>query len=264
MNSYTSENTLLLHKPKYENKDITTLRNSIESHIQWKKLFHKNPLYFRIYADFEADNGKDNSIIGNKTTNFYKQNPILNGYGIVSELEDDSKSGFHISTLGYDNVDWFVNEVIKLENNMASYFKNTNKDINMSEEDEENFKNFTICRFREKIIESGKVEDHCRLTGKYRGPAHSKCNFNVTQKQSNFIPFVFHNFSNYDWHMSFRKLVDKKNDNVKFGNLPRTNEEYKSVTYGCIRNIDSYRFLSNSSDSLVKTIFDNSNKTLKI
>ena len=33
-----------------------------------KKHFHKNPLYFRIYADFEADNEKDNSIIGNKTT----------------------------------------------------------------------------------------------------------------------------------------------------------------------------------------------------
>ena len=34
-----------------------------------KKHFHKNPLYFRIYADFEADNEKDNSSIGNKTSN---------------------------------------------------------------------------------------------------------------------------------------------------------------------------------------------------
>ena len=36
-----------------------------------------------------------------------------------------------------------------------------------------------------------------------------------------------------------------------------------SVTYGCIRFIDSYRFLSSSLGSLVKTKVDNSHKTLK-
>ena len=35
------------------------------------------------------------------------------------------------------------------------------------------------------------------------------------------------------------------------------------MTYGCIRFIDSYRFLSSGLDSLVKTIVDNSHKTLK-
>ena len=34
---------------------------------------------FRIYANFEAHNEKDNSNLGNKTTNIYKQNPVLNG-----------------------------------------------------------------------------------------------------------------------------------------------------------------------------------------
>ena len=60
----------------------------------------------------------------------------------------------------------------------------------------------------------------------------------------------------------FKKLVDKKNDKVKFEIIPKTNEEYISVTYGCIRFIDSYRFQSSSLDSLVKTLFDNSNKTM--
>ena len=110
---------------------------------------------------------------------------------------------------------------------------------------------------------SDKVRDHCHLTGNYRGPAHSRCNINVTQKQSNFIPFIFHNFSNYDCHMFFKKLVDKKKDKVDFNIIPKRNEEYISVTYGCIRFIDSYRFLSSGLDSLVKTLVDNSNKTLK-
>ena len=96
---------------------MTTIRTSNESHIYWKKHFHKNPLYFRIYADFEADNEKDNSIIGNKTTNIYKQNPVPNGYHILSQLEDILKSEYHKSPLDYNNVDWFFNEVIKLEKN---------------------------------------------------------------------------------------------------------------------------------------------------
>ena len=254
---------LIKHKTKCDNNNITTIRTSNESHLYWKKHFHKNPLYFRIYADFEADNEKDNSVLGNKTTNIYKQNPVLNGYHIVSELEEVLKSSYHKSPLGSNNVDWFVDEVIRLENKMAFYFKNTKKDIIMTEENEEDFKNDNICRFCEKNIESDKVRDHCHLTGKYRGPAHSKCNINNTQKQSNFIPFLFHNFSNYDCHMFFKKLVDKKRDRVDFDIVPKTNEEYISVTYGCIRFVDSYRFLSSGLDSLVKTLVDNSHKTLK-
>ena len=73
--------------------------------------------FFRIYAGFEADNEKDNSSIGNKTTKIFKRNPVLNGHHIESELEDVLKSGYHKSPLGYNNVDWFVNEVIKLEKN---------------------------------------------------------------------------------------------------------------------------------------------------
>ena len=59
---------LMIHKPNCENNDITTIRTSSESHLHWKEHFHKNQLYLRIYADFEADNGKDNSSISNKTT----------------------------------------------------------------------------------------------------------------------------------------------------------------------------------------------------
>ena len=95
------------------------------------------------------------------------------------------------------------------------------------------------------------------MIGKNRGPAHSKCNINVTQGQSNFTPFGFHNFSTYDCHMFLKKLVDKKFDKVKFDIIPKANEEYMSVTYGCIRFIDSYRFQSSSLDSLVKILVDN-------
>ena len=179
LNSYTSENASTNHKEKCGDDNICTIRTSNESHLYWKKHSHKNPLFFRILPDFESNNDKDDSKIGNKTTNIYKQNTVLNGYYIISELEDVLESGYYESPLGYDNVNWFVKEVIKLENKKAFYFKNTKKDIIMTKENEEDFKNKNFCRFCEKEILSDKVRDHCHLTGKYRGPTHNTCNMNV-------------------------------------------------------------------------------------
>ena len=108
---------LKIHKQKCENNDITTIRTSSESHLHRKKHFHKSPLYFRIFADFEADNEKNIPSIGNKRINIYKQNPVPNGYHIITQLEDVLRSDYYKSPLGYNIVDWFVNEVVKLEKN---------------------------------------------------------------------------------------------------------------------------------------------------
>ena len=83
----------------------------------------------------------------------------------------------------------------------------------MIDEDEEQYRNNNICRFCEKTFEYDEVRD--QLTGKNQGPSNSKCNTNVTQKQSNSIPFAFHNFSIYDCHLFFENLVDKRNDEKK-------------------------------------------------
>ena len=69
LNSYTSENALLNHKEKCGDDNICTIRTSSESHTQWNKHFHKNLLYSRIHADFEADSKKQDSSISNRTTN---------------------------------------------------------------------------------------------------------------------------------------------------------------------------------------------------
>ena len=44
LNSFTSENILMLLKPKCENNDITIIRTSPESHLPRKDHFDKNPL----------------------------------------------------------------------------------------------------------------------------------------------------------------------------------------------------------------------------
>ena len=261
LNSYTTNSMLNKHKKLC--KENQQLKTSPNSHIYWKKYSQKNKLYFRIYADFEADNKKESTSIGNKTTNIYKQEPVCKGYQIVSDLEEVLKSDYYKSHLGHENVNWFVDGINKLETKMNFWFKNTNKDNIMTEENKQDLENDNICRYCEKYIESDKVRDHCHLTGEYRGPAHNESNLQVKQKDSNFITIDLHNFSNYDCHMFFKTLVDRKKDNVKFEIIPKTDEKYISVRYGCIKFIESYRFLSSSLDKLVKTLVDNSHKTLK-
>ena len=99
----------MIHKPKSENYDITTIRTSTESHIHWKDHCHKNPIQFRSIADFEVDTEiEDNKDVCNRTTIYYKQNPVLKGYIFISELDDVLQSKYYESLLGHDNVDWIV------------------------------------------------------------------------------------------------------------------------------------------------------------
>ena len=146
---------------------------------------------------------------------------------------------------------------------MNFWFKNTKKDIIMTEEDQRDFENNNICRYCEKNKELYKVRDHCHLRGKYRGPAHNECNLKVKQKDSNFVTLGLHNFSNYDCHMFFKTLVDRKKDNVELKIIHKTDEKYISVRYGCIKFIETYRFLSSSLDKLIQILVDDSHKTLK-
>ena len=144
LSCFKNENVLEKHTERCRQQDITAIRVSKESHLMWKKNFHKIPQYFRIYGDFECNNKNEHSQIGNKTTNIFKQNPMCNGFYIVSELENVLQSGYH-STFCENNVEWFVDEVIKIENKMNFYFKDTKKEIVMTQEDEEDFKNSKVC-----------------------------------------------------------------------------------------------------------------------
>ena len=114
---FTNEFALLKHKQKGEQQEITSIRTANESHLYSKKFFHKIKIYFRKYEDFGAGKDFDKSNMGDKTTKLHKQNPVSNGYYIVSDLNDVSKIGYYSSTLGYCNVDWLVNEVIGYEKN---------------------------------------------------------------------------------------------------------------------------------------------------
>ena len=130
LNSYTSKNMLMTRTPKCEQQEVTSTRISKESHLHWKKHFHKNTLYVEIIADFGTENEIDNSSIGDKTTNNYKQNPVRDVYYIVSEWEDVLKSVYYISPL---KVLYCLNVCrwnFQIRNQLAFCFKNPKKICN--------------------------------------------------------------------------------------------------------------------------------------
>ena len=69
------------------------------------------------------------------------------------------KSDYYESPLGYINVDWFVNKVIKSEIKMAFFFKNTHEDILLTEKIEDYFlKMIEFVSFVNKLFNLVKLE----------------------------------------------------------------------------------------------------------
>ena len=109
LNSCTDQEVLINQLQKCGQQETTSIEVSKEAHVYWRDHFQKNPFYVRIVGDFVADNEiEDGKIVGNKTTNNCTQNSELNGYYIISELENVVKSGYYESPSRYDNTDWYV------------------------------------------------------------------------------------------------------------------------------------------------------------
>ena len=150
-----------------------------------------------------------------------------------------------------------------LEQEANEYFK-TNLELQITPEEEESLKLAEECWLCEQPFTEYEqpVRDHDHLTGRYRGAAHNTCNINCKQKSSSFVPIFFHNFFGYDCHLIFQKLLTQaytvgqhcceKRYEPKI--IPKSMENYVSIQVGCLRFLDSYRFLSSSLDKLVKSL----------
>ena len=86
-------------------------------------------------------------------------------------------------------VEHFFDSVLKESEHLVQCLK-TNVPMTFTQEDEIVHNQSTQCHICGGKMESkDKVRDHCHLTGKYRGPAHYKCN--LAFKYSKHIPVFF-------------------------------------------------------------------------
>ena len=95
------------------------------------------------------------------------------------------------------------------------------------------------------------------MTGRYLGASHQTCIDYINKVMLHkFIPVLYHKFSKYDNHMFFNELINSKVEKKNLSVIPRTNEEYMSVNYSCIRFLDSMRFLTDSLEKLTESLKD--------
>ena len=130
--------------------------------------------------------------------------------------------------------------------------KHFNKELVMTKEDNEDFKNSTKCWIcdNDYVDNDVKVRDNCHITGKYRGSTHRDCNINL--KLNHKILVVFHNFKSYNFHLITQELGKF---NLKIIVIPNGLEKYMSLTINNKLNFtDSFQFLSSSLYSLVKIL----------
>ena len=102
-----------------------------------------------------------------------------------------------------------------------------NKNLLMSEEDEERFQLGNICWNFDKLfdVRDNKAKDCCHITRKNRGSAHWSCNIQLALTKN--VPVIFHNVRGYVSHLFMKKIC--KFD-AKVTLIPNGLEKYRAFT----------------------------------
>ena len=139
-------------------------------------------------------------------------------------------------------------------------------------------KSSKTCFICGKDVErSDRVIHHCHLTGAVFGIAHSRCN--LSARTPNFLPIFFHNLSRYDAHHIIKNLKLKPSEDLTA--ISKTDETFISFSINVpvgtykkkcgkivklvhsLRFLDSYQFVSQSLESLARTLSQTDFKHLK-
>jgi len=162
---------------------------------------------------------------------------------------------------------WFAQQLNDLAHRVKNIISANVPMETLSKQQWEAYCSATRCHICEKPFapDDTRVRDHCHLTDRYRGPAHSNCNLNY--KNSFYILIVFHNLSGYDAHFIIKEIATAYEGHVDV--LPITKKKYISFTKHVdstkdkneknfqkkngvkLRFIDSFKFLNASLDKLV-------------
>ncbi|XP_072751051.1 uncharacterized protein [Anoplolepis gracilipes] len=231
----------------------------------------KEQVPFVVYADLECVLRKtDKEEEAEK--NVYQHHQVFSIAYYVHCSYDNLLSAYH-SRREANCVAWFAEELKNLATSVKTILSTNLPMINLTREELEKFNSATQCHICEKpfVEDDTRVHDHCHLTGRYRGPAHSNCNLNY--KESFYIPIIFHNLSGYDSHFIIEEIATAFEGRIDL--LPITKEKYVSFTKDVkltednsrnhikLRFIDSFKFLTTSLNKLTSFLSKDKLKILQ-
>jgi Recombination endonuclease VII len=213
---------------------------------------------FTIYADFESllipHSRCDPNPEKSSTTTIHTHEPCSFGYFIKCSFDDSLNK--YVSYRGENSATHFIERITEDAKRLFVNHLSQNKVMDSLTSNElHEYDNTNICHICKEIIDSDeKVQDHCHMTGKYRGPAHKYCN--IQFRVPKIITCFFHNLAFYDAHLFIKELgADKGEIEV----IAKTKENYISFTKKIkiddnrtvkLRFVDSFKFMASSIDAL--------------
>ena len=274
-NSFNSPKTLEKHKEYcYENESVKTTMPPPGTYLRFKNFLHSEKAPFAVYADFGSlikpmDNC-DPDPNKSYTKKYQKHKPISFSYYINSSIDGVFKPVLRKYTKtkpeDADAMDVFIKW---LEEDVKAIANIEEKEMIFTEEDRKQFNKASDCWICGEYLGNDRVRDHCHFTGRYRGPAHNRCNLKYRKPKS--ISVFFHNLSGYDSHLFIKKLgTPNKNENIDC--IPNNEEKYisfsKTIVTGQYTNKkgevkdktfkivfkDSLKFMSSSLGALVNNL----------
>ena len=274
-NSFNTSESLNKHKEYcYENKSVKTTMPPPGTYLEFKNFHHSEKAPFVVYADFESliksmdyCNPDPNK---SYTKKYQKHEPISFSYYILCSIDGVYKPVLRKYTQtkpeGANAIDVFIKW---LEEDVKAIANIESKEMIFTEEDIKHFNNALDCWICGEELGNDRVRDHCHFTGRYRGPAHNKCNLKYRKPKN--ISVFFHNLSGYDSHLFIKKLgTPDKNENIDC--IPNNEEKYisfsKTIVTGQYTNKkgevknktfkivfkDSLKFLASSLEALVNNL----------
>ncbi|KAK3737704.1 hypothetical protein RRG08_023102 [Elysia crispata] len=211
---------------------------------------HKQlPAPYIIYADFEALTTKVEGpeLDPTKSNTQRTQHHEACSYCYV-KVRCDGKTEAPVEYRGRGAAEHFLRALQKEERGIQKALANP-KAMKMTSKDWESHRTASRCHVCDGLLEGDSVRDHCHITGKYRGAAHSACNLKLRlSAKTTTIPVVFHNLRGYDSHL-LMQAISKVEGQVSC--ISNNTEKYISFSLGQLRFIDSAQFLLASLDKLV-------------
>ena len=261
-NGFNTIDALIKHTEYCNRNDCVKINMPPEgSYLYFKNFLNSEKAPFTIYADFESlikplqsCNPDPNQSYTNK---YQKHEPISFSYYIKSFNESvyESKIESYIQEKE-EGPDAMFEFIERLEKDVRKIAELGNKKIEITDEEEKEFNKATDCWICGEYLGNDRVRDHCHFTGRYRGPAHNRCNLKY-RKQNN-ISVFFHNLVGYDSHLFIKKLGFTEGN---IDCIPNNEEKYISFT----KTIKAGKYINKKGeekDKYFKIIFKDSLKFL--
>ncbi|KAK3800107.1 hypothetical protein RRG08_015073 [Elysia crispata] len=245
LHGYSREDLLGAHRRQCKGIGQTAVRVEMPEEGKNKFTFqnhHKQlPAPYIIYADFEALTTKVEGpeLDPTKSNTRRTQHHEACSYCYV-KVRCDGQTEAPVEYRGRGAVEHFLRALLEEERGIKGVLANPQA-VRMTRADWETHRTARRCHVCDDLLKGDSVRDHCHITGKYRGAAHSTCNLKLRlDPKTTTIPVVFHNLRGYDSHL-LMQAISKVEGRISC--IPNNTEKYISFSLGQLRFIDSAQFL---------------------